>query len=118
MKTLLIPIALALALFTMTACSPSLPGGYSRVSVSEKSIVEAAAFAITKETEILKATDPKSTLELLSVVSAEHQVVAGANYRMTLRVRHDGKEKEAQATVWWQAWRTPDPYQLSEWLWR
>jgi hypothetical protein len=33
-------------------------------------------------------------------------------------VKHDGVEKTADAVVWWQAWRKPDPYQLTSWTWR
>jgi hypothetical protein len=29
----------------------------------------------------------------------------------------DGREKQAEAIVWWQAWRNPDPYQLTSWKW-
>jgi len=39
------------------------------------------------------------------------------NYRLTLRVTIDAHEKEAEAVVWWQAWRKPDPYQLKSWMW-
>jgi hypothetical protein len=33
-------------------------------------------------------------------------------------VKLDDTEKEAEAVVWWQAWRKPDPYQLTSWIWK
>jgi len=37
------------------------------------------------------------------------------NYKLTLEVLVDGKKQTAEALVWWQSWRQPDPYQLSSW---
>jgi hypothetical protein len=56
-------------------------------------------------------------LELSKILGAEQQVVAGMNYRLKLRVRVNGNEKQAEAIVWWQSWRKPDPYQLTSWKW-
>jgi hypothetical protein len=55
---------------------------------------------------------------LVRILGAEQQVVAGLNYRLQLRVTLDGEEKTAEALVWWQAWRKPEPYQLTSWTWR
>jgi hypothetical protein len=52
------------------------------------------------------------------IVAAEHQVVAGMNYRLQLRVTLDSEEKTAEALVWWQVWRKPEPYQLTSWTWK
>jgi hypothetical protein len=40
------------------------------------------------------------------------------NYRLRLKVKVNGREKEGEAVVWWQAWRTPQPYQLTSWQWK
>jgi hypothetical protein len=29
----------------------------------------------------------------------------------------DGEDKEAEAVVWWQAWRQSDSHQLTSWKW-
>ena len=56
-------------------------------------------------------------LELVRILSAQEQVVAGMNYRLKLRVKLNGAEKDAEAVVWWQAWREPEPYRLTSWRW-
>ena len=56
-------------------------------------------------------------LELIKILRAEEQVVAGMNYRLTLKVKVNGKEKQADAVVWWQNWRKPNPYELTSWRW-
>jgi hypothetical protein len=65
--------------------------------------------------------DPKSgktyKLELVRILSAERQNVAGKNYKLKLRVKLNGEVKEAEAVVWWQSWRKPEPYYLSVWRW-
>jgi hypothetical protein len=38
-------------------------------------------------------------------------------FRLRLKVKHDGREKLAEAVVWWQAWRKPDPHELTSWRW-
>ncbi len=97
----------------------SMPGGFSKASVSNKEVVNAAAFAIKAQEKAMH--DPKSPqagkLELVKIVEARQQVVAGVNYRLKLKVKVDGKEKQAEAVVWWQAWRKPDPYRLTSWKW-
>lgn len=57
-------------------------------------------------------------LELVQIVGAERQVVAGMNYRLTLKVLLNGEARLAEAVVWRQAWRKPRPDQLTSWIWR
>jgi hypothetical protein len=33
------------------------------------------------------------------------------------QIKMNGREKQAEAVVGWQAWRKPDPYQLILWKW-
>lgn len=111
-------------LFLLTACADvasaprNVPGGYTAVPVNQFEVTQAAAFAVEAERQALKATGRPATLELLSVLSAEQQVVAGVNYRLSLKVKRNGQEQVADAVVWWQAWRQPDPYRLTSWAWR
>jgi hypothetical protein len=115
--------AAAMSLFT-TACgsmSPgreATPGAYSAVPVTDAQVVSAAAFAVDAKRKAMLAEGDRATLDLVSIVRAEQQVVSGVNYRLELRVRRDGKEQNALAVVWWQAWRTPDPYRLTSWEWK
>ena len=114
---------LATASFTQfsSAQNPKA-GGYATTEVTSKEVVAAAAFALKAQqnTEPGKkdANTPKPKLELVKIVQAEQQVVAGVNYRMKLKVKVDGKEKTADVVIWWQAWRKPEPYQLTSWTWQ
>lgn len=96
-----------------------VPGGPSSASVTSKEVRTAAAFAIETQQKALQQTgDPAGTkLELVAILKAEQQVVAGMKYRLLLRVKLNGTEKKAGAIVWWQAWRKPDPYRLKAWTW-
>lgn len=109
----------ALLLFTclFIACKeegpstePPLAGGFSEASVSDQEVKAAADFAVSAQAAV-----EKKKIELLSITAAEAQVVAGMNYKLTLEVLVEGKKQTVEAIVWWQAWRQPDPYQLSSW---
>lgn len=119
-------LVLALAILGWVGCSSPrqapkpVPGGYSAISVTSSEAVAAAQFAVDAQNRRLRADSPSSgaMLRLIRLVQADEQVVAGKNYRLVLRVAGDGGERTAVATVWWQSWRTPDPYQLTAWEWR
>lgn len=124
MKSTLIAICVATSLlFTTTlaigeAERPGNAGGYSAVSVTDPAVRAAAAFAITAEQPLRPPPGlPTAKLELVKILSAQAQVVAGLNYRLRLKVRVNGVERLAEVVVWWQAWRTPDPYRLTAWNW-
>lgn len=106
-------------LVALCACSSdcaaeAVVGGCEKASVTDSGVVAAADFATKAES---KAMQPPGKLQLLKILEAEQQVVAGMNYRLVLRVKQDGKERTAEAVVWWQAWR-PAPYQLTSWTWK
>jgi len=111
----------AIFTFAVVVClaEQSLVGGYAKATVTEKEVVAAATFAVKAQHQVMSdaGTGQPMTLELVKIVVAEQQVVAGMNYRLTLKVKVHGKEKEAEAVVWWQAWRKPAPYQLTSWKW-
>ena len=126
MKTKDIPTCIAAVLLLTAACpitglaQPSRVGGYATASVANLEVVAAAAFAIKAQQNALqekKDLEPPK-LELVTILQAEQQVVAGMNYRLQLKVKLNGKEKTAEAIVWWQAWRKPNPYQLTAWTWK
>ncbi|MFH2012648.1 MAG: cystatin domain-containing protein [Pseudomonadota bacterium] len=97
-----------------------MPGGYSATEVTNTDVVAAATFAINAEEKAMREEKNTQTvkLELIKILSAQKQVVAGMNYRLKLKVKLNGEEKKAEAVVWWQAWRAPDPYQLTSWNWK
>ncbi|MGA7828750.1 MAG: cystatin domain-containing protein [Geobacteraceae bacterium] len=105
----------------IVACIAQPPrlGGYVKASRTQQEVVDAADFAIrAMEKAMQEAKGGQSTtLKLVKILRAEEQVVAGMNYRLTLKVKVNGIEKRAEAVVWWQAWRKPDPYELTSWTW-
>lgn len=117
-RSLLVPL-FALCTLAGSCASDTPPGGYRKVSASQKEVVEAARFAIKAESKALqdKSSTALPPIELLKVVHAEEQVVAGMNYALELSVRQGGRERTAKAVVWWQAWRKAEPYQLTSWTW-
>lgn len=126
MKNRMIPICLT-ALFLLAACcaspvraeSPPM-GGWSEAEMTDEGVLAAAEFAVAVQAESMQAGDSAAPvrLELVKVLRAQQQVVAGVNYRLTLEVRLNGEHQTAEAVVWWQSWREPDPYQLTSWEWQ
>jgi hypothetical protein len=115
--TLCVLLALACASSVLAVKEPKC-GGYSPTCVTNKDTIAVATFAVQAHEKALnKGKEKTEKLELASILSAETQVVAGMNYKLELKVKLDGKEKTAKAIVWWQAWRKPDPYQLTSWEW-
>jgi hypothetical protein len=93
-------------------------GGYSPTCVTNKDTIAVATFAVqAHEKAVNKGKEKTERFELVSILSAETQVVAGMNYKLELKVKLNDNEKIAKAIVWWQAWRNPDPYQLTSWEW-
>ena len=121
MKHIVVLVGLLFAMLGTIVTSPAQPiaGGYAKASVTEKEVQDAAAYAIEAQAKTMHGQkDGRSTkLELVKILAAEEQVVAGMNYRLKLQVKVNGKGKLANAVVWWQAWREPDPYQLTSWEW-
>lgn len=114
------------AFFLLTTAYPlaglgqqSKLGRYSTASVTNTEVIAAAAFAIKAQQMAMqeKALEPPK-LELVAILGAEEQVVAGMNYRLKLKVNLNGKENIAEVIVWWQAWRKPNPYELTLWNWK
>ncbi|MDB6137025.1 MAG: proteinase inhibitor cystatin [Verrucomicrobiaceae bacterium] len=121
MKNRLLHLVIALLALSAGGCmsqSLSLPGTYIATDVKGKEVPPAAAFAVAAEARALQPNDAHPALTLVKIVAAEQQVVAGMNFKLTLTVTQDGKEKTAVATVWWQSWRKPDPYRLTGWEWK
>ena len=121
MKHMTLPLCVLMAL----ACAcPSIAvkeptcGGYSTTCVTNKDTIAVATFAVqSQEKAIANGKEKTEKMELVSILKAETQVVAGINYKFELKVKLNGKEKTAKTIVWWQAWRNPDPYQLTSWEW-
>lgn len=116
---LAVPVLAAL-MITPTAAAEPLAGGWQKVAVTNRDVIAAAEFAVAAHARGTPAPNDggPATLELVEILAAEQQIVAGVNYRLLLSVKRDGKPAAAEAIVWWQAWRNPDPYQLTSWTWK
>jgi Aspartic acid proteinase inhibitor/Sporulation and spore germination len=79
---------------TSSAQEQPIAGGYSRRPTNDRSVTAAAAFAVRE-----RGRQTRRRVTLLSIVSAEAQVVAGMNYRMVLNVREGGEETHVTAVV-------------------
>jgi hypothetical protein len=122
MRRLIDATAIALTAASLSvgcAATESKPGGYGPASVASKEVVAAATFAAEAQQQVIKKQpgEASASLELIGIQAAEQQVVSGVNYRLRLKVRHNERERTAEAAVWWQAWRQPDPYRLTSWHW-
>ena len=67
------------------------PGGFTEIENRDEQALAAAKFAVT-------AHDPKLKFE--GIEKVERQVVAGLNYRLTLKASENGMERRADAVVW------------------
>ncbi len=106
---------IALCAFAVVCMKEPIAGGYADASVTDNDVIQAAQFAISSQS---RAMEQPGKLQLLKILRAEQQVVAGTNYRLTFSVMEAGdRQRTAEAIVWWQPWR-PNPYELTSWTWK
>jgi len=84
-----------------------VPGGYREIATGEKDVVAAANFAIKEKSK-------KEPVTLVKIAKAEVQVVAGRNFRITMEVNADGKDRAATAVVWSKLDKS---HELTKWEW-
>jgi Aspartic acid proteinase inhibitor len=95
-------VALALGmLLTAAASAQRVVGGYKSISADDKDAVAAAKFAAGEK-----------EVELVSVVTAERQVVAGTNFKLCLEVNDDSGTKNFMAVVYHNL---QNEYKLTSW---
>jgi hypothetical protein len=87
-------------------------GGYSETSVTNAEVVAVAQFAVKAQAA---TSEQKIVITLVELLSARQQVVAGMNYRLRLKVKVDGKVKEAEAVVWR---KLSGEHELTSWTWK
>lgn len=93
-----------------------MPGAPTPVDVKDKGVVKAAQFAVEAQQQVLKEAGKEEKLALVKVVSAQHQVVAGSKYILTLQVKAGEELKTAEASVWVRLWlEPPERYKLMSW---
>ena len=97
-----------------------VPGGYTNASVADKEVVAAAQFAIKAQEKAMRKIPggKPGKLALIAILGAKSQVVAGTNFQLRLQVSENGTKRTAEAVVWSQPWRKPNPNQLTSWTWK
>ncbi|MBA2241594.1 MAG: hypothetical protein H0W04_01710 [Chthoniobacterales bacterium] len=97
------------ALGDSPSSSPSRPGGYQSSETDKPEVKAAAAFAVQEQARL-----EGRPLQLEAIVTAKEQVVAGMNYRLTLRVSRGDNSQDAEVTVF----RALDSHhELKSWQW-
>jgi hypothetical protein len=87
----------------------SPPGGYSPISVKNKSVIAAAKFAVLEQSKKGKA------IKLSSITTAYSQIVAGTNYQLELKVEEAGVARQATVTVYEDLKQV---LSLTDWTWK
>lgn len=77
-----------------------LAGGFSPIAVDDPTVKQMADFATTA----VAAKSNSGSLKLVKIVSAETQVVAGKNYKMTLQLVDGANSQSCQVVVFDQPW--------------
>ena len=79
-----------------------LAGGFSSISVDDAKVKEMADFA----TSAVSAASNSGPASLVQIVKAESQVVAGANYKLTLLMNIGAKStpQQCEVVVFDQSW--------------
>jgi hypothetical protein len=106
----------ALLILSVSVAVAQKAGGWTKASVKEQPVIDAADFAITAQQQLLKKAGKQEKLALQKIVAAEQQVVAGMNYKLTLQVKLGDQLQSVEANVWTRAWLKPkDRNQLTSW---
>ncbi len=96
------------AILLLTGASPAPVGAYAATGITAE-VRDAAAFAVRERARL-----EGRSLRLVEVTGAERQVVAGLNFRMTLRVAR-GREALAARVVVYRPLQ--GRLQLTSWEW-
>lgn len=117
MRAFLLTILGLLVALPALVAAATVPGGWSKASVKDPAVVAAATFAVAALQAEGEQGGEKAKLALAEIVAAEQQVVAGMNYRLTLRVKVGDDVRRAEATVWSRPWleNEKERNQLTAW---
>jgi len=119
MKRISFSLAMA-AVVLLAGCfgTQPMPGGYAKASTQDPAVVSAAEFAVKAARQEMPGI-LTSTLKLDRVLAAQQQVVAGMNYRLTLRVLTNSGPREVEAVVYEpiSCDEMRPPNKLTSWKW-
>lgn len=86
-----------------------MTGGVQTAEVGAADVRAAAIYAVKARS--LKA----GKTELLGVIQAQRQVVAGSKYLLVLQVNENGVVRRVRTEVLSQPWQASSPFQLLSW---
>ena len=70
-----------------------MTGAYSVTETADADVLSCANYAVDSR-------QPKGSVKLVKILSAEKQVVAGMNYKLKLAVTENGTAKTVSVVVW------------------
>lgn len=94
-KTAVSPILLTLVAVSASYAAPPIAGGFAPTSISNPDVKLAAKAAVMQH-----GAKEKESIRLVGIERAEQQVVAGMNYRMTLKIKRGAKAERVKAVVY------------------
>jgi len=70
-----------------------MTGAYANTEITADDVLACANYAVDNR-------EPKGTVKLVRIISAEKQVVAGMNYKLKLAITENGTAKTVSVVVW------------------
>ena len=114
MKYFLVTVIMSVFFFTL-GLSPvhaEVCGGYGKAETDDSEVAAAANFAMKARQKELRKSDKDANVSLTEILSASKQVVAGMNYKMTLKVNINYKDQIVEVVVFKNL---SDEYELTSW---
>lgn len=108
---LLSTLALVLLVHPERAAAQVQTGAYQKISTRDSKVIRYARFAVSR----INRAGGDGDVRFVKVLSAERQVVAGMNYRMTIQVKQNRKARKAVAIVFEEL---DSSYSMSDWTWK
>lgn len=94
-RIILATVLVGLVSLGVAAQGRPILGGSSKVSPTSADVVEAAEFAIGEA----RKKEEQTKIELVSVQTAERQVVAGTLYKLCMKVKIDDEDQDIKVVV-------------------
>ena len=114
MKYLLAAVIMSVIVFTlgMSSVHAEICGGYTKAETDDSEVAAAANFAMKARQKALRKSDKDANVSLVEIIRASKQVVAGMNYKMTLKVNINYKAQIVEVVVFK---KLSDEYERTSW---
>ena len=105
-------LSMILLIFSINCIHAQVAGGYMKAEVDDLEVANAANFAMKAREKALRKSDKDTNVSLVEIIRASKQVVAGMNYKMTLKVNINYKDQIVEVVVFKNL---SDEYELTSW---